>query len=264
MSISVIIPMYNSERTIETCIKSVLNQTYQEELEIIIVNDGSVDNSVKIVEKVIQENKTKIIIKLINKKNGGVSSARNIGLNASKGDFIALLDSDDEWFNDKLEIQIPYLKYKGFDFVATSRNNERIGFPYKLMNNEYAEIKLKKLLIKVVGQTSTVLFKREILTNTGYFDENQKYSEDANYWMRISLNNKMIILNKSLVFTGGGKPAFGFSGLSANLEAMEEGVHKNIKEMYSLGKINFLEYHLIRLFSHIKYLRRKIKVRKEL
>ncbi|WP_276382068.1 glycosyltransferase family 2 protein [Flavobacterium sp. H4147] len=264
MDVSVIIPMYNSESTIEKCVKSVLDQTYDGQLEILIVNDGSIDNSEKIVDKLISENNSKKIIKIINKKNGGVSSARNIGLNAAKGDLIALLDSDDEWFKNKLDIQIPYLKNRDFDFVATCRNDEKIGFPYKVINDEYAEIKLKKLLIKVVGQTSTVLFKRKILTNTGNFDENQKYSEDANYWMRISLNNKMIILNKSLVFTGGGKPAVGFSGLSANLEAMEEGVHKNIREMYSLGEINFLEFQLIRLFSKIKYLRRKIKVKRTL
>jgi glycosyltransferase involved in cell wall biosynthesis len=252
--------MYNAENTIEKCIQSVLNQTYREQLEIIVVNDGSIDNSKRIVDEMISKNTSEIIIKIINKENGGVSSARNIGLKAAKGDLIALLDSDDEWFSTKLEIQIPYLIDKGFDFVATCRNNEKISFPYKVINEEYAEITLKKLLIKVVGQTSTALFKRKILLNTGNFDENQKYSEDANYWMRISLKNRMIILNQSLVFTGGGKPPVGFSGLSANIDEMEKGVHKNIREMYDLGKLNYFEFQLVSFFSKIKYYRRKIKI----
>jgi len=252
--------MYNAEDTIKKCINSVLNQTYSGQLEIIVVNDGSIDNSEKIVDELINENTSNVVIKIINKKNGGVSSARNIGLKAAEGDFIALLDSDDEWLCTKLEVQMPYLMDKGFDFVAACRNNEKIGFPYRIIQNKYAEIKLKKLLIKVVGQTSTAIFKRKILFNTGNFDENQKYSEDANYWMRISLKNKMIILNQNLVITGGGKPAVGFSGLSANIEEMEKGVHKNIREMYNLGELNFLEFQLIKFFSKIKYFRRKIKI----
>ncbi|MFH4233663.1 glycosyltransferase family 2 protein, partial [Acinetobacter baumannii] len=87
-----------------------------------------------------------------------------------------------------------------------------------LIENRYANISLKKLLFKVVGQTSTALFKRHILENTGFFDENQRYSEDANYWMRIAKNNKMIILNETLVETDND---YGQNGLSSNLAQME-------------------------------------------
>jgi len=256
--------MYNAESTIENCLKSVLNQTYKGKIQVFIVNDGSKDLSKQIVEDFIRNHSSKATIQLINKENGGVSSARNIGLKLAKGNFIALLDSDDEWLPNKIEAQINYLTDKGFDFVCSCRNNEVIGFPYKIINNEYAEISLKKLLVKVVGQTSTAMFKKEVLLNTGYFDENQKYSEDANFWMKISLQNKMIILNRSLVITGGGKPAVGFSGLSANFKGMEDGAQKNIKEMYDLGNINFFEFQLIRFFSKIKYYIRIIKYKKKL
>lgn len=260
--ISVIIPMYNSETTILGCIKSVLCQSYKEKIEIIIVNDGSKDNSQAIVEEIISNNNSDIEIQLINKINGGVSSARNVGLKLAKGNFIALLDSDDEWLPNKLEIQINYLRDKDVDFVCSCRNNEKISFPYKMINKEYAEISLKKLLLKVVGQTSTAVFKRKVLSNTGYFDENQRYSEDANFWMKISVKNRMIILNKSLVITGGGKPAVGFSGLSANFEGMEDGVQKNIREMYNLGNISFVEFQLLHYFSKIKYYIRIIRYKK--
>lgn len=262
--ISVIIPMYNSEDTIDSCITSVLNQTYDGNIEIIVINDGAKDSSQEIVEEIIKTNNTKTQIRLINKINGGVSSARNLGLSLAKGNFIALLDSDDVWLEDKLKIQMPYLLdiVNECDFVACKRNDEEISFPYQFINNKYAIITLKKLLLKVVGQTSTAIFKAKILKNTGFFDENQKYSEDANFWMKISLKNKMIILNQSLVITGGGKPSVGFSGLSANIEGMEEGAQKNIKEMYNLGNLSFLEFQSIRLFSKIKYYIRILKYKK--
>lgn len=264
--VSVIIPMYNAESTIETCIDSVLKQTYKGKVEIIVVNDGSTDNSQVIVEELIRKNNSNINIQLINKENGGVSKARNTGLRIATGDYLALLDSDDEWFENKLEIQIPFLKdsNRNIDFIASNRNNEKTTFPYKIIHNKYAEITLKKLLFKIVGQTSTAIFKNKILINTGYFDENQKYSEDANYWLRISLKNRMVLLSESLVITGAGKPSVGFSGLSSNVEAMEKGVQKNIKEMFTNHHINIFEYVFFVIFSRVKYLKRilNLKIKK--
>lgn len=261
--ISIVVPMYNASKTIVRCLDSIKNQTYRGSLEIIIVNDGSIDNSRQIVENYVLENQT-LDIKLINQENGGVSKARNAGLKIATGEYIAFLDSDDEWLPGKVQTQIKYLADEGrnIDFVCSLRNHERLTFPYSVSNNDYAEINLKRLLFKVVGQTSTALFKRKILANTGYFDESQKYSEDANYWMRISNHNKMIILNKTLVITGGGKPSVGHSGLSSDIEAMEKGVQKNIEEVYGLKRINISEYLFFKCFSKIKYLIRLIKYKK--
>ncbi|WP_295200740.1 glycosyltransferase family A protein [uncultured Chryseobacterium sp.] len=248
--VSVVIPLYNAEGTIVRSLESVINQTYQGSVEIIVVNDGSKDNSKIEVEKFIENNPT-IKIKLINQENGGVSKARNTGLKNAEGDFIALLDSDDAWELDKLEIQMKYFSTH-VDFICALRNNDTLGFPYRIKNG-ISKITLKKLLTKVVGQTSTAIFKRDIIENTGYFDEDQKYSEDANYWMRISINNNMIILNQKLVIT---ENDYGQKGLSSNLYEMEKGVQKNIKEMFILKKINILEYYFFKLFSRLKYLRR--------
>ena len=109
MKISVIIPMYNAENTILTALNSIKNQTYKCEYEVIVVNDGSLDNSKKIVEEYILENPQLTII-LINQINGGVSKARNEGLKRAKGDYIALLDSDDEWLPQKVEKQMLVFK----------------------------------------------------------------------------------------------------------------------------------------------------------
>ena len=104
----------------------------------------------------------------------------------AQGDYIALLDSDDEWLPEKTEKQMKFLENQNIDFITSLWNNENITFPYKLHPpNKLVKITLKKLLFQITRQTSTAIFKRKIFENTGFFDENQNYSEDANYWMRI-------------------------------------------------------------------------------
>lgn len=246
--VSVVIPMYNAANTIERALNSVINQTYRGLIEIIVINDGSKDNSQQVVERFIKSHPNSII-KLINQRNAGVSKARNIGLKSASGDYIALLDADDEWVDRKLEKQIHIFHTHKVDFVCALRNNEKIGFPYIVKNN-LAKITLKNLLIKIVGQTSTSIFKRKVIETTGYFDEKQKYSEDANYWMRISLNNSMVIINEQLVITDND---YGQFGLSSNFKEMEKGVQKNIDEVFKLQKISIIEYLFFKSFSRLKY-----------
>lgn len=251
--ISVIIPMYNSAGTIIRALESIRNQTFRCSYEVLIINDGSNDDSKKCVEAYIVNNDLKNFI-LMDQNNSGVSKARNRGLISAKGKYIAFLDADDYWVENKIEKQMFFLE-KGFDFVCGLRNNEKISFPYKLENeNEYALISLNKLLIKVVGQTSTAIFDHKVIKNSGVFDEEQRYSEDANLWMKISKSNRMIILNEILVQTDND---YGNTGLSSNLIEMEKGVRKNIKEMYELNRINFVQYLFFNFFSYIKYLKRR-------
>lgn len=253
--ISVIIPMYNADQSIVSALDSVKNQTFPlEEFEVIIVNDGSTDRSAEMVRNYSKENPQMKII-LLDQKNGGVSKARNTGLKIATGNYIALLDADDEWLPSKIEKQIQYFQSSSLkvDFLATTRNNNKILFPYTIKNN-LAEITFRKLLIRNEAQPSTVMFRRKVIENTGYFDDNQRYAEDVNYWMKISLKNKMYILNESLVIVGKGKRTFGVSGLSANLPEMAKGFRKNLREMYLLKQINFPQYILFRLFYKSKYL----------
>lgn len=253
--ISVIIPMYNAEKTVINALNSIKAQVAVEikDFEIIVINDGSTDHSRLLVENYILEN-PEMKIQLLNQKNGGVSKARNAGLRIAQGDYIALLDADDEWAPEKTRHQINYLENKeiNIDFLAAARNNNRILFPYQVKNH-LAEITFGKLLIRNEAQPSTVIFKKKVIENTGYFDENQRYAEDVNYWMKISLLNTMYILDESLAIVGGGKRSFGVSGLSANLSEMNKGFEKNLKEMYSLGRLTFLQYGLLKLFYKMKY-----------
>lgn len=251
--------MYNAEKTIIKALDSVKFQTYNlNEFEVIVINDGSTDHSKTLIEDYIIKN-PEINIQLINQPNNGVSAARNRGLKLAKGDYIALLDSDDEWLPKKTERQMTFFERGDIDFIAALRNDEKIWFPYKKEENNLARMSLRKLLLRVDGQTSTAIFKKTIIDNTGFFDENQRYSEDANYWMKISENNNMYILAEELVLTGGGKRSYGISGLSANLSEMEKGIQKNLSEMYENKRINYFEYIMFSIFSKIKYMIRVVK-----
>lgn len=247
--------MYNAENTIINALNSIKAQTVGvQEFEVIVVNDGSYDQSEKLVREYM-ENHQEMNIRILNQPNGGVSKARNTGLKVAEGDYIALLDADDEWLPEKTEKQLKFLQNDllHVDFITALRNGEKIWFPYQVEQYNLAEMNLRKLLLRVDGQTSTAIFKRKIIENTGWFDENQKYSEDANYWMRVSKSNNMYILAEELAFTGGGKRSFGISGLSANLQEMEKGIQKNLREMYDTKRISYPEYILFFLFSKIKY-----------
>lgn len=253
--------MYNAEKTIIRALKSVYLQTYLSNYQVIIVNDGSTDKSKSIVEEYIKENNLRNIL-IIDKLNGGVSSARNVGLKLADGEYIALLDSDDEWLPEKNEKQMAiFNKYPSVDLIGTNRNGEYFErFLFKKFSH-ITDISPKLLLLKCFFPTPTVIFKRSVMSTIGYFDESKKFGEDVSYWIRISQKFKCVLLNESLVITGGGKPDFGFSGLSGNLKEMQKGQYESIKDAYSLNIINSLEKFLLNIYSTLKYWRRLIIVK---
>lgn len=259
--VSIIIPVYNASNTIIATLDSVKNQSYKE-FEIIIVNDGSKDNSELIISEYIEKNSI-LNIKYISQLNQGVSKTRNLGMRHAKGDYIALLDSDDEWLPNKLERQIQVLlENPNIDFLGTNRNGEHfkkfLNIKFQLITN----ISAKKLLYKMFFITPTVIFKKNILNDVGFFDENQNFSEDANYFIKIALMKQCYLLNESLVITGGGKTYFEERGLSSNLWAMQKGEFINLKYAYQCKLINLFEYVLIFNFYCLKYLRRIMLMKK--
>lgn len=258
MKVSIVIPMYNAEKTILKCLKSVVNQLPKEEFEVIIVDDGSKDNSSLIVEKFMNENNYNI--KLIKQENHGVSNARNNAIKSSSYSLIALIDSDDIWLEGKLNDQLRIMEKYSADFVGTLHNNLQLGFPYKL-EGEIFQVSLRKLLIKMAPSTITALFKKSLIEKAGYYDESQKYTEDGNLWLRFSMNGKMLILNKNYAVAGDYKPLFGHSGLSGNLKGMYDGELKNLKDIYKLKYINFLQYVFYRFYTTLKYYRRILIVK---
>jgi glycosyltransferase involved in cell wall biosynthesis len=260
MNISVVIPMYNSSNTILNTLNSVKKQTVLP-YEVIIIDDGSTDNSANIVADFIITNQS-LNFKLFKKTNGGVSSARNLGIKAANGDWISLLDSDDEWLPNKLERQIEIItKNSQIDFLGTNRNGEYFDRILWKKLNALTKISPKLLLVKFIFVVPTIIFKKEIISTIGYFDETQKYAEEGNYFIRIAQKFNCFLLNESLVITGGGKDHFGHSGLSGNLKEMEKGELRNMKYAYKLGIVNFFEYIVLVIFSILKFVRRLIIVK---
>lgn len=260
--ISVVLPVFNSENTIIAALDSVKNQTGNYSFEIIIINDGSTDCTQKIVEN-YQTANPQLQLTLIQQDNKGVSAARNTGIKIAKGKYIAFLDSDDVWLPEKTATQIPMLENPslGIDFLAACSNHDTVGFPYRTNpKNQLARITLRKILIKNTAPTPTCITKKSVFEKVGYFDEQQRYAEDANLWLKIADQCAMYILNKKLVITGSGKKPFGESGLSGNLCAMEKGFQKNLKEMLHLKKISLFEYFFFYIFSKIKYISRPIRM----
>ncbi|ELW89792.1 glycosyltransferase-like protein, family 2 [Acinetobacter sp. WC-743] len=245
--------MYNASKTIIRVLDSVKNQTLNCSYEVLVINDGSTDDSKEVVEKYIDENKGFNII-LIDKLNGGVSTARNAGLSISKGDLIAFLDSDDEWFSDKLEKQIKILDSNsqidllGCAFDGLYFNNRPEGCLLK--------ITIINLIFKNYFQPSTVIMRRKVFENIGFFDESQKYAEEGNYFIRIADKFNCFFYNTKVINYGNGKSGFGVSGLSANLKEMHQGVIKNLQFAYNTHLISFNKYILARIVEQLKYFRR--------
>jgi len=197
--VSVIIPMYNSEKYIEDAVLSVINQEIF--CEIIIVDDFSKDNSLTRVYQIIEKNLTKCKFKIIrNNENKGVSECRNIAINNSEGKYIAFLDSDDIWIENKLKKQISKLEKDkeaiicstAFEYIM--ENGEKTGCVIKGKN----KIKYNDMLFHNLIACSSVIIKRDIIIKYGM--EKSTYHEDYITWMKILKNgNYAININESLL-----------------------------------------------------------------
>lgn len=263
MKVSIVIPMYNSMATIVEVVESVVAQTHEASFEIIIVNDGSTDGCDRVVGQLIEANQSNRVIRLINKVNGGVSSARNAGVLEAAGDWIAFLDSDDIWFPEKLEKQIIEIKKNpSIKFVGTNRNGEI--YPYFNKNKRYIySLSAKEVILKWYPHTSTVLVCKSCLLEAGLYDCARTHAEDGDLWLKLAQYYKLYILNEDLVYTGGGKRTFGVSGLSANLSKMYRGEIFAIKGALKRKQINPFEYMAFYVWLSVKYIRRVLIVKRE-
>ena len=166
-TVSVIIPAYCCEKTIEQAIRSVLTQTISD-LEIIVVDDCSTDNTCQIVEKVMNEDNRVILVRKI--KNEGVATTRNIGCFLAKGEYIAFIGSDDWWLERKLEQQIVRMKNTDADLCYTSyyiiSEDKKAKSLYIVPENIDYEGLLKE---NVIG-CSTVLLRSELMRKYDFKD----------------------------------------------------------------------------------------------
>jgi len=200
-SFSIVIPLYNKADQIERCLCSVLNQSY-DNYEIIIINDGSTDNSLNIVSKFKSKK-----IKLISQKNKGVSIARNYGVLNSKNKYICFLDADDSYESDFLsEVNILINKFPNFGMYATnnyfisSKGGRKINY-----NNEellYFEIenlfKMYNDMDRMPFSNSNICVNKTIFNQLNGYAENVKLTEDSDLFLKFYLTSKIAYLNKPL------------------------------------------------------------------
>ncbi|MBI9070037.1 MAG: glycosyltransferase family 2 protein [Melioribacteraceae bacterium] len=183
--ISVVIPTYNRAFIIKKCLDSVLEQTFHN-LEVLVVDDGSTDNTKEVVESI---NDSRINF-IESEKNGGACAARNIGINAAKGDYIAFLDSDDYWLKDKLEKQINCLKDSGDDTTIIHCGYERRDVDSgELVGKRIVYNDVQKEVFSNLGAapgTPSLLIKRDILLEIGGFDENLPAHQETELAIRLA------------------------------------------------------------------------------
>ncbi len=262
IKLSVVIPAYNSAETIEDALNSVLHQTaVQYVYEVIVVNDGSTDDTAKVVEewkKNAEEQFTLVFTGF--KKNRGVSAARNRGIEISRGDHIAFLDADDEWKPEKLKIQLGILRrYPGIKALGTGWDQLNLK-PGKKVNNssgyELYGMKVKDELVYLWPPVPSLIVKRNELLKSGMFDESMRYAEDSDFICRLAERAKIYYIPDKLLSAGHGKNPFGEKGLSGNTARMHKGFKKNIYGCLNRGSINILEYAAFLLLEDLKYLRR--------
>jgi glycosyltransferase involved in cell wall biosynthesis len=199
-TISVIIPTYNRAEILPRALKSVLSQTFPPD-EIIVIDDGSTDETATIVNNDFPE------VQYIYQENLGVSTARNTGIAHSGCDWIALLDSDDEWLPAKLQKQIFMLEENpGYRICHTDeiwiRRGRRVN-PHKKHRKYGGEIYNFCLPLCVISPSS-VLIEKTIFTERGSFDTNLPVCEDYDMWLRICAYHPVLYIDEPLLIKYGG------------------------------------------------------------
>lgn len=187
MMISIIVPVYNAEKSLKKCVDSLVNQSYKD-IEILLINDGSIDNSSKICQEYAD---TYSSVLYFSKDNSGVSDTRNYGLKKAKGEYIMFVDSDDFVDPTICERLINSATLNGSDLVACGYKVS-IGDGYEnviepCLDKAFKEKNYNHFLLnenKVMGSVWRLLIKRE-LTNNCKFDENIKICEDLLFTLEI-------------------------------------------------------------------------------
>ncbi|NEQ44096.1 MAG: glycosyltransferase [Leptolyngbya sp. SIOISBB] len=198
--VSVIIPAYNCEKTIQDTLESVRKQSYSN-LEVIVIDDGSRDSTVRSVASIAEQDTR---IKVFSYANAGPAVARNRGIEKSEGDFIAFLDADDLWTPDKISDQVTALQnhpqaglaYSWIDWIDEADQFLRHGSHIDAEGDVLSQL----LLRNFIDNGSNALVRSDVLDQIGQFDSTLPPSEDWDMWLRIAAKYEFVCIPKVQVF----------------------------------------------------------------
>ena len=200
--ISVIIPAYNAEQTIQETIKSVQKQTLLD-FELIVINDGSKDKTLEIVKSIKDER-----LNVFSYENGGLPIARNRGISKANGEYIAFLDADDLWTPDKLELQLAAfhknpnagVAYSWTYFMDVDEQGKALSFHPSALYSFEGDVYEKLLVSDFIQSGSNTLILKQAIDSVGEFDPALKSCEDWDYWLRLSTRWHFVVVPKHQIF----------------------------------------------------------------
>jgi len=182
-TVSIIVPVYNSLTMLPAALETVFNQTFQD-FELILVDDGSTAGSSELLKT--YESRARVLTK----KNGGASSARNVGIQIARGEFVAFLDADDLWDSKKLELQVAAFREKpetGVCFTECLYFDSEKEWEANFGRHDNMEGMIFDLILREhFISTTTVMIRRDCLTDIGLFDETLTGCEDYNLFLRLA------------------------------------------------------------------------------
>lgn len=272
--ISVIIPLYNKEKYIVCALQSVLNQTFGD-FEIVVVNDGSTDNSVAEVGKIKDSR-----IRLIHQKNAGVSAARNRGIEVAKGDLIAFLDADDEWKPEYLSTQYRlYQTYLECNIFACSYESCDVDGKVtpiilrKLPFSEESGILSNYFEVACCSHpplwTSAIMVKKIAIQAIGGFPLGVKSGEDLLTWAQLAVGNKIAYCREVLAVYNLGE-GYNYTHLPPRRQDINDPVGESLLQLYKsypsiIGLRNYISHwHRMRASVAIRFGERKETIREVL
>jgi glycosyltransferase involved in cell wall biosynthesis len=239
--ISIIIPTYNRMTYLFRAIESVLYQTYID-WELIIIDDGSTDKTKEHVLELIKINNK---VRYVKTPNRGVSAARNLGINISKGKFIAFLDSDDEWLPNKMQIQMDFLQSNPNLLLVHGeeiwiRNGKRVN--QKNIHKKGGGDIFSQCLDLCAISPSTVLIKKELFKEVGFFREDFPVCEDYDLWLRIAAKCEVGFTPDPLIVKYGGH----LDQLSTKFVGMDYWRIKSMVSLINSSEISLSKKELVR------------------
>ncbi|ARV62241.1 glycosyl transferase family A [Nostocales cyanobacterium HT-58-2] len=248
--ISIIIPVYNGEKTIKETIISVLKQTFYF-LEILVINDGSTDSTLEILKSISDTR-----LKIFSYPNAGLAASRNRGMALADGEYVSFIDADDIWTPDKLDSQIKALEehancavaYSWTDYIDTHGKFLKSGRRTTVTGDVYSKL----LLYNFLENGSNPLIRGDALKAVGGFDESLAAAEDWDMWLRLAALYHFVCVKKVQILY-----RVSANSMSTHLNRQEAASFKVIEHAFSHPKATSLQhlkkYSLAQLYQYLTF-----------